>query len=494
MFHLCRLVLSAVFATAGVAKLTDPTGTQRAAADFGLPRPVAPVLARVLPVVEIATALALLVPRWSLAGALAAMALLGVFTLGIAWSLSRGRTPNCQCFGQLHSSPVGLATLARNGVLLAASAFVAWRGAGRTEQSLNPLADVSVAGVLVAVLLLALMVAVGVEGWLLMNLLRQHGRVLLRLEALEGRAAQAGPAVGTAAPGFTLRSANGDEVTLARLRASGKPTLLVFSEPECQPCRELLPDLVRWQRDHGELLTIALVTRGVDTGNLQLSGGNGLVVLLEQQHEVSDVYGVSVMPTGVVILPDGTFGSSIVPGADRIRDLADQLVHGQRHDGVSRQAGDHLGHGVQQGAKRGDPVPDVTLPDLAGRPVSLRELEAETLLVFWSPTCPFCVELLPELKAWEDQPSSGRRPLVVVSTGTVGADTAVGVRSPVLVDEEFSVGTALGVVGTPAAVVVDTQGNLASDLVVGLPGVAGMLRSPGDGKGAGRRGASRRRR
>ncbi len=38
-FHLDRLLLAAVFALAGVAKLADRRGTRRAVVDFGIPGP-----------------------------------------------------------------------------------------------------------------------------------------------------------------------------------------------------------------------------------------------------------------------------------------------------------------------------------------------------------------------------------------------------------------------------------------------------------------------
>jgi hypothetical protein len=61
-------------------------------------------------------------------GALGALALLSVFVAGIGINLARGRTPECHCFGQLHSAPAGWKTLARNGILAAVAGFVLWEG------------------------------------------------------------------------------------------------------------------------------------------------------------------------------------------------------------------------------------------------------------------------------------------------------------------------------------------------------------------------------
>jgi hypothetical protein len=41
----------------------------------------------------------------------------------------------------------------------------------------------------------------------------------------------------------------------------------------------------------------------------------------------------------------------------------------------------------------------------------------------------------------------------------------------VVLDQQFAVGRAFGASGTPSAVLVDEEGNIASDVAVGAPGV-----------------------
>ena len=114
---LARVLLAAVFAIAGLAKLADLKGSRQALRDFGVPAPLAPVLGTLLPLTELAVALALLPPRTAWWGAVGALVLLLVFVAGICYNLARGRRPSCHCFGQLHSAPVGWFTLTRNLVL-----------------------------------------------------------------------------------------------------------------------------------------------------------------------------------------------------------------------------------------------------------------------------------------------------------------------------------------------------------------------------------------
>src|SRR5215211_1995154 len=123
-----RLLLVFVFAAAGTAKLADREGSRQAIVDFGVPSALAAPLGLLLPLAELAVAATLLPASTAWWGALGALALLSVFVVGISINLTRGRKPDCHCFGQLHSAPAGWKTLARNGVLAVVAGFVLWEG------------------------------------------------------------------------------------------------------------------------------------------------------------------------------------------------------------------------------------------------------------------------------------------------------------------------------------------------------------------------------
>jgi len=118
-----RAALAGVFAAAGWAKFADVPGTRQAARDFGVPVAAAPAVAFVVPLAEVAVAVLLVVGPVVL-GAAGALALLGLFVAAVAFSLARGRRPDCHCFGRLRSETVSPRTLVRNGVLVAMAAFV----------------------------------------------------------------------------------------------------------------------------------------------------------------------------------------------------------------------------------------------------------------------------------------------------------------------------------------------------------------------------------
>src|SRR5262249_26052326 len=106
----------------------------------------------------------------------------------------------------------------------------------------------------------------------LMALLRQNGRLLLRIDELEARLDASGapmPAVphrglpiGQPAPRFTMSGLYGETVTLESLTAADKPILLLFTDPNCGPCNALLPQIASWQHEHADALSIAVLTRG----------------------------------------------------------------------------------------------------------------------------------------------------------------------------------------------------------------------------------------
>jgi hypothetical protein len=109
-----RVLLAAVFAVAGVAKLTAVGRTAARVRLFGIPEAWARPLAVTIPVVELAI-VGLVVPNATarIGGGLAAVVLL-VFSGAIARLLVRGEAPDCHCFGALHSSRVGPGMLVRN--------------------------------------------------------------------------------------------------------------------------------------------------------------------------------------------------------------------------------------------------------------------------------------------------------------------------------------------------------------------------------------------
>jgi thiol-disulfide isomerase/thioredoxin len=117
----------------------------------------------------------------------------------------------------------------------------------------------------------------------------------------------------------------GGTLSLGSLRASGKPTLLVFTDPNCGPCQALLPEVGRWQRERAEGLTISLISQGEPEQNRAQADEHGLGnVVIQEDSEVTESYGVWGTRSAVVVLPDGSIGSPLAAGVEQIVNLAVQ--------------------------------------------------------------------------------------------------------------------------------------------------------------------------
>ncbi len=322
---LLRLLLAGVLAGAAAAKLADRPAVREMLVGFGLPRRAAVPGAALLPAAELAVASALLPTSLAPYGSLAALALLVAFTGAVAAQLARGRRPPCNCFGAVHAKPIGPATLVRNGALIGLAAFVVavgWSDPGPSAIAWlrNPLLATIGVLALVSVTQAALFVV----------LLRRHGHALARLEALDegvDEEAPAGLPVGAAAPEFTLPDLEDTPVTLASLRAEGKPVLLLFSDPACGPCSALLPEVGRWQQERAGELVVALVSSGSLEDNRARASEHDLTIVLRQEdHQLALAYGAAGTPMAVLIDRDGSVASEVAAGADAVAALVAQAV------------------------------------------------------------------------------------------------------------------------------------------------------------------------
>jgi methylamine dehydrogenase accessory protein MauD len=321
-----RLGLAAVLVVAGVAKLLDGDGSRRALAGFGVPARLVRPLALALPPLELAIGIALVPVETAVAAAIAAAVLFGAFAVAIGLALARGERPDCHCFGALHSAPAGPLALARNVALGALAATVAVAGPG------DSLADVDATSAGIAVAVLALLTLVGLT-WFAWQLFRQNGRLLERVAALEEAVGLEGPAAGPRlprpqagdpAPEFELPSLDGDTVTLAGLLERDLRVALVFTDPDCPACDDLLPELARIQRARASDLTVVLVGRGdPDANAARLNGHRAGRLLLQEENEVGSAYGVYGYPAAVTVDRGGLIETAPVLGAEPIARLLD---------------------------------------------------------------------------------------------------------------------------------------------------------------------------
>jgi len=468
--------LAAVFVVAGAAKLVDRQGSRSALVGFGVAVRLARPAAVVLPLAELAVGAALLPQESAWWGAVGALVLLGAFMVVIAANLARGRTPECQCFGQIRSAPVSPSTLARNAVLAAAATLVVAQGADDPGAStVSALSTLGAGGWAAVAGGAAALLGFAVGGWLILALLRHQGLLLLRVEALEARLEHMGGAdvpafglpVGAPAPPFELAALDGSSASLDRLIARGKPVFLLFFEPHCGPCAVLLPLVSRWQKAYGERLTLAVISRGDRTANSDLAELGLDHVLLQADREVAVAYEVPGTPGAVLIDASGAIASAVALGSESINEFVSRALSAQLRSGNGE-----VSPPSELIVQQREAAPTFRLPDLTGAFFELSDLRgSETVLLFWDPASESCRQILDDLRTWERANPVGSRKLVVVSVGSAEANRALGLTSLILLDGSAEAARAFGAEGIPAAVLLDGETRMASSVVFGSEAV-----------------------
>lgn len=283
-----RFSLAAIFGVAALAKLADRSGARTALIAFGVPRAAAPIVGTALIATEFG--IATLLVAGNRAGAVMAVSMLAGFAAMVLANLVGGRRPECHCFGQLSSGPLGWPTLARNGSFAALAAFVALDG-----QFGCPLT-------VFGIVMLAL--------WLGPTARR---RWMARTSA---------------AGSLALPDRAGNIWTLDKLRETRRPLVLVFSQPGCGACELLLPEVARWQDELTGRVSVALVNGGP-------AGHRVPIELVDERRVAFAAFGITATPSAVLI--DNGRRSGIARGARAIGDLVDRAVRISDQAGLSRR-------------------------------------------------------------------------------------------------------------------------------------------------------------
>ncbi|HXD30945.1 MAG TPA: MauE/DoxX family redox-associated membrane protein [Pyrinomonadaceae bacterium] len=317
---LIRLFLSFVFGIAGIAKFLDQEGSRESLTGFGLSPASAATFAILLPAGELAVCLGLLFGATAWVSSCAALLLLCVFIAVIGVNLRRGNTPDCHCFGQLYSRPLGRGTLLRNGIfalLAGVVVFVGPRAAGPNVWTF--LADLfanqprlAIAGSIFAVIAI-------VSVWLYLRKSQSS-------HAAESKVSSGLP-IDSVAPRFELPAFGIAKMSLADLLASNQPVMLLFANPKCGPCAAIFEEVGQWQQQHTSQITIAVVSRGTMKDNFVNTARYNLNrVLLQDDREVAELYEAQLTPSAVIVRQDGLIGSRVVAGADEIRALLHSTI------------------------------------------------------------------------------------------------------------------------------------------------------------------------
>jgi peroxiredoxin len=358
--------------------------------------------------------------------------------------------------------------------------------------------------------------------WIGYQLIRQNGRLLIRLDSLEQRfgsleqqlaplaalavrSARAGAAgaqtvpeglpVGSEAPEFELPTLSGKRISLTEYR--GKKTLLVFFNPGCAYCAQMAPDLAALPTDGRDGTPIPLViTAGDRQAIRQLVKAHKIAarVLLQRSNEVAERYKAAGTPTGYLVDEEGRIASEVAVGAQALLALARRTAEtsaGAPRDETlilsdsssSGSSGNGNGpktyrgnraladsHIKRDGLTAGTAAPDFRLPRVDGGTLSLADYRGrKVLLVFSDPRCGPCDALAPKLEEFHRRQSGVE--VIMVSRGDCEENKEkvahYGLSFPVVLQKQWEVSRSYAMFATPVGYVVDETGVLACDVAMG---------------------------
>jgi peroxiredoxin len=339
--------------------------------------------------------------------------------------------------------------------------------------------------------------ALGLGGWLGYQLLLQNGRLLLRIEALEQRLAQLADGealdplptalpIGGAAVDFALPDLVGQVRALSSWR--GRRVLLILFDPDCEFCRQLLPELADLPLDNRERPLPLVVSSGLLERNRALFGEYGFrgPVLLQEEREIAAVYHLDGTPMGYLIDEQGLIASPPLIGAPALLGLAGgaPVIAGTTSQvGLRRRSAGLITRSLarsrirRDGLPAGTPAPALDLPLLDGGRFKLDEQRGQPLLlVFSDPACGPCLELAPKLEQLHRR--GGEPRLVMIGRGEAAANREqareLGLTFPIPLQRRWEASRAYGLFATPIGYLIDASGTIAAEVAVGADAILAL--------------------
>lgn len=335
--------------------------------------------------------------------------------------------------------------------------------------------------------------------WFCYQLFMQNGRLQLRLEALEQelqaqgiipdkeRDILKGLPVGSLLNDFEMPLLAGGSMTLSQWR--GKKVLLIFFNPGCAFCIQMLPELSALTPNADKASPVPLI---ISTGDVEENrrifeqAGVSLPVLLQEGAEVATLYRVPGTPMGYLIDERGQTATELVKGAD---DLLGLLGVRLQHHATPAGKGSSNGKGrrgfsrsldnskiKRDGLEVGARAPEFTLPRMDEGELSLKHyLGQKVLLVFSDPACGPCQQLAPKL---ENLHRKGDVQVLMISRGDTEANRQKvaehDLTFPVVLQRHWEISRDYGVFATPVGYLIDEKGMLATSVAMGADAILNL--------------------
>ena len=361
---------------------------------------------------------------------------------------------------------------------------------------------------------LAIMIALlvlNIAGWMLLyQMVKQQGRLLLRIDALEERllaalastttsdqtistptpaiqslteehpqeSAPRGLAVGTPLPPFRLPDVRGRMVSLDEYR--GRRVLLVHWSTQCGFCDMIAAELAGLEADlaRNNVETV-FISYGEAEANLRAAAEYKLhaPILLQKPAETIKAFESFGTPVAYLLDEEGRVARPLAIGADSVPELAREAAGEKRLPGRRSLAESQI---ERDGLGAGTPAPTFKLPDLHGEKISLEEFRGRRLLlVFSDPNCGPCDELAPDLAQLHRKHLDNNLAVVMIGRGDPDENRrkakAHGIEFPVLLQEKWKLSKEYGIFATPVAFLIDENGIITKNVAKGANEILSLV-------------------
>ncbi len=348
--------------------------------------------------------------------------------------------------------------------------------------------------------LIAAWIGLALAFLLILQLIQQNGRILARLEEMElisgnwpGEEQMTIPPyegslpVGVPAPAISLPDLSGVTRNLSEWR--GQRVLLVFFDPNCGFCHQLLPSLVALTADvvPGRPVPVVITTGELEENRAVFDeAGLTTPVLLQKAMEVATAYKVDGTPMSYLVEADGSIGSKVAVGVQATLILAGEMAsvadatstaHDATSSGGAMRTLDTT-RLVRDGLKEGTTAPVFRLPKVGGGELSLLDYRGKPVVVVFSdPQCGPCDALAPLLEGVHRKMPD--LPMVMISRGDVEANRAkvaeYELTFPVALQRHWEISREYGMFATPIGFLIDEWGVIAADVAVGPEAIMDLL-------------------
>lgn len=259
------------------------------------------------------------------------------------------------------------------------------------------------------------------------------------------------------APDFTLKSLNGETLSLSDFR--GKPVMLTFWKIDCPACEVQMPHTQalynEWQNEEIAVLTINVGDRAALVQEFVTSRRLTFPTLLDLQGKVAAAYGIIGVPTTFFIDAEG------ILKAYQIGPFQSQQAIESALKSVFPSL--TLGPKTSVGPEIGNAAPDFTLQTTDGQSITLSKFRGKTVLLnFWVSSCPACVTEMPYFQAVFDEQTNEELVILAINCGETSQTLqnivdGLKLTLPILLDPDGKVCTDYKH-GAPTTFIIDGNG------------------------------------